>query len=314
MKRILIIAIVSISSFACANDESDQKVSTTLNFKVKVGSSELDTSQEYTLGTTDGSSPATDIKITDLRLFVHNLHLVTAGGQKVAVDLLNDGLWQDGSVALLDFESGTGLSGGSSAVNKSIKGQISAGSYTGVEFTVGVPASKNHISASTTGAPYDAAGMQWNWRDGFRYLTLQAQSSGDSTKKAVFHLGATGDKSNGTARACGSTGDATDSAPSTDCVYRNLATISLSTSAFTGDSPPSVILNLEPLMQGINLGLVGSGMGEGHQCHSTPDSNTAMGKCKEWFNRLGLTFYDYQGATTNPAKYESTGQTVFSLE
>ena len=47
------------------------------------------------------------ITVSDFRFFVSGVSLVSASGETVPVSLTQDGKWQNGTVALLDFEDGT---------------------------------------------------------------------------------------------------------------------------------------------------------------------------------------------------------------
>jgi hypothetical protein len=76
----------------------------------------------------------------DFRMYVHDVRLIDASGNAVAVQLDNDGVWQRDGLALLDFEDGTGAcETGSPATRFEVVGKAPRGTYHGVSFVLGVP-------------------------------------------------------------------------------------------------------------------------------------------------------------------------------
>ena len=130
-----------------------------------------------------GSTRST-ITPSDFRMYVSEVKLVRQDGSTVPLQLTQDGVWQQQSVALLDFENGTGpCRNGTEATNTSVRGQVPAGEYTGVELTVGVPFAQNHQDPTVAPAPLNSTAMFWNWQGGYKFIKFDTASSGISTDK-----------------------------------------------------------------------------------------------------------------------------------
>lgn len=137
-----------------------------------------------------GTSKAT-ITPSDFAFFVHNVRLVAADGREVSVTLDQDGIFQNGDVALLDFEDGTGpCSNGNAPVHTAVVGTVPDAHYVGVKFTIGVPFDRNHLDLATQPSPLSVTRMFWAWNSGHKFLRFDAKSS--TGKSWVLHLGSTG--------------------------------------------------------------------------------------------------------------------------
>jgi uncharacterized repeat protein (TIGR04052 family) len=199
--------------------------------------------------------------------------LVRASGEKVPLALHVDGVWQNANVAFLDFEDGSGsCMTNSPQTNFNVVGTAPSHSdYTGVAFTVGVPADQDHLNAATAMAPLNEPAMWWSWVGGYRYLRIEVQSTMNPTY--FFHLGA---------EAC--TGA---SMTSITCKYPDYAIVALGN--FKANTT-KVALDLATLFADSNLdeqpapGLIAGCM-----------SATAQPDCPTLFGKLGLTF-----ESTNP--------------
>lgn len=151
----------------------------------------------------------------DLRFYVTDVALLRPDGSAVPVTLTSDGTWQNRSVALLDFEDGTGAcQNGTPRTNTGVRGTVPPGTGTtvGLRFTVAVPFAENHADASTQDPPLDQAGLFWGWQMGYKFFSLEGRVNGKQAH--VVHLGSTG---------------CTMAAPNkvTDCARRNEATVTL---------------------------------------------------------------------------------------
>lgn len=129
-----------------------------------------------------------DLTPRDFRFYVHDVRLVTAGGDEVDVQLDDDGMWQDGEVALIDFENGCGDMGNPD-LNDSIRGTAPAGDYTGIRFRLGVPEAANHADPTAQAAPLNLTALWWNWNAGYKFIRLDADSSAFAGWR--LHLGST---------------------------------------------------------------------------------------------------------------------------
>jgi uncharacterized repeat protein (TIGR04052 family) len=137
----------------------------------------------------------------DLRLFVHDVRLVTRAGAEVPLVLDERLPWQGGGVALLDFEDASGdCFGGTPGTNTIVTGTVPAGEYRGLVFTNGVPEAINHADPATAPAPLRAGGMSWGWLLGYKFMVVELGTTlqdfdggaGDvATTSALLHLGST---------------------------------------------------------------------------------------------------------------------------
>lgn len=235
-------------------------------FQAQVAGAPFSCSQTYpNIGTS-----MTTMTPMDFRMYVHDVALVRASGETVPLKLEPDGVWQDENVALLDFEDGTGsCMTNSPETHVSVVGTAPEHSdYTGVSFTVGVPADQDHLNAATATPPLNQPAMWWSWVGGYRYLRIDVAS----TKNAAwfFHLGA---------EAC--TGASTTSIT---CKYPDYPIVALS--SFTARSS-MVTLDLATLFADSDLDA---------QNDPTVDpvtgcmSSTADPECPPLFGKLGLAF------------------------
>ncbi len=173
---------------ACSSSGSssgDGASASTLTFAPVVGT------ETFACGTTYSGvgRSKTSFQPLDFRLYVSNVALVSADGTEVPFVLDEDGRWQSGKVALLDFEDGSGAcSGGTQGTNFVLRGTAPSGSYTGVAFNVGVPEAENHIDSSSASPPMNTPGMFWSWKDGARFVRLDVKTPKNNAY--VFHLGA----------------------------------------------------------------------------------------------------------------------------
>jgi len=172
-----------------------------IQFAGQVGNAAFDCASTYQLG-----SASTDVTITDFRLYVHDVRLITANDEEVAVELTQDGLWQHQNLALLDFEDKTGAcANGTTPKNTSVRGAVPPGDYVGLAFRVGVPASLDQLDASNanTPSPLNLTAMYWSWTTGYKFLRIDAARTGLTPFN--LHLGATGcagDPALGETRVC----------------------------------------------------------------------------------------------------------------
>lgn len=132
------------------------------------------------------SGGAAGIAMTDLRFYVHDLRLLSAGGE-IAIKLLEDPLWQSREVALLDFENGAGeCVNGTQQTNTVIRGRMPQGEYSGLRFRIGVPETLNHADPLRAQAPLNYSEMHWHWRSGYKFLRAGIKTGNDGF---WMHLG-----------------------------------------------------------------------------------------------------------------------------
>lgn len=204
---------------------------------------------------------AGDVHLTDLRLFVHDVRLLAAGGEEVPVVLPDRAPWQGASVVLLDLEDGSGACrNGSAAVNASVQGTVRPGDYTGLAFRIGVPASLNHANPLQAPPPLDQSAMHWHWLTGYKFLRAGIATGNDGF---WMHLGST---------LC----EGTAAAPA-GCAHANLPRVVLP-DFMPGDG---IVFDLAPLAAAADLA-----DGTPTDCSSGP----AESACAAPFRVLGLDF------------------------
>jgi uncharacterized repeat protein (TIGR04052 family) len=127
--------------------------------------------------------------------------LVDAAGARVPVTLDVTEPWQDGQVAMLDFEDATGAcSNGTPDVRHQLTGTIpegAAGAWQQLEFTLGVPFDRNHGDPTVQPSPLSQTRLFWSWNAGYKFMRvdMRATPAGSDTaapKSWVIHLGSTG--------------------------------------------------------------------------------------------------------------------------
>ena len=192
-----VLGAAALSACGGGSDDSSPR-NITLEFAAVSGSTPVKCGTVVTgLG-----SGAVDAQIKDFRFYIANVNLVKSDGTLVPLTLAANDDWnltKDGqSVTLIDLEDATGsCSAGTAANNASIKGTVPAGSYTGVQLTMGVPFALNHSDYATATKPLDIQAMAWSWQSGRKFAKIEvtdpAGTSGSWTAKTFnVHLGSTG--------------------------------------------------------------------------------------------------------------------------
>ncbi|MDP1569245.1 MAG: metallo-mystery pair system four-Cys motif protein, partial [Vicinamibacterales bacterium] len=183
LRRSLASLLVSLAgvTLGCDADGGDPL---DLHFRATVGETPLGCGATHALGL--GATPST---LVDLRLYVHDVRLIDTAGAEHPFTLADDGRWQGGDVALLDFEDRTGACGNGTAETRTfIRGAAPSGDYRGLAFRVGVPEHRNHADAATAPSPLNLSRMFWSWTAGYKYLRLDLLADGAGWN---VHLGAT---------------------------------------------------------------------------------------------------------------------------
>jgi uncharacterized repeat protein (TIGR04052 family) len=155
------------------------------------------------------------VKLHEARFYVYGFKLIDSKGKRAPITLTQSE-WQYGDVALLDFKDARGgnapCSERNPAKNTAVVGVAPAGSYVGLEFSVGAPVETivdgkpvpiNHSNVETAEPPLDVVGMAWNWQAGRRFVTLEVdppspvlKADGSKTRSWMVHIGSTGCKGN----------------------------------------------------------------------------------------------------------------------
>ena len=186
--------------------------------------------------------------LTDLRLFVHDVVLLTEHGE-IPLKIDPAAPWQNSAVALMDLEDGEGsCETGSAATHAMLTGHAAKGNYNGVRFTIGVPFALNHADPALATAPLDQTAMHWHWQAGYKFLRAGMKRDG---VQSFLHLGATGCE--------GRIGKVTS------CARPNRVTVTL-----TGFNPTTDAV-------GIDLGTLFGAATESAACQSEPDKAACAG-------------------------------------
>lgn len=191
---------------------------------------------------TSSTTSAVNNTPLDLRFYIHDFKLVDWNGGTTSTPLTTDGVWQASGAALLDFETGAdncagGSGSGTTATNESVTIAVPAGSWQGVEFTVGLPYAlqRQNASSSETGAPFNVTAMYWSWTAGYKFIKMEWNDGGGNFIR--YHLGSTN---------C--TTDATGAQAS--CAEENRATVRLTHAEGFDPTADSLQLSIPGLMNG----------------------------------------------------------------
>lgn len=150
-----------------------------LNFEALANGQTLVTGSNITA---DGRT----VQFRDFRLYISEVKLVRADGTTAEVTLATDNVWQSNGVALVDLETTQ-----TTETNTKVTGTAPAGSYTGVQFTVGVPELLNHLERTNQTAPLNNGAMYWSWTGGYKHAKIEF-SLDSGTNWTSLHLGSTG--------------------------------------------------------------------------------------------------------------------------
>jgi uncharacterized repeat protein (TIGR04052 family) len=185
------ITFAAAASVGCSshNGHSDGHVDYTIDFVARVGSQALQCGQSYMVG-----SPATAATPADFRFYVSDVSFLKADGSSTLMELESDGVFQDGNVALLDFEDKSGGCAGEGTAEKNTQLKLHGpkGTYTGISFTVGVPFALNHKNTATASSPLNLTQMWWSWNAGYKFAKLDWQASAAGAPRFNIHIGSTG--------------------------------------------------------------------------------------------------------------------------
>lgn len=188
LKRCLILSgFVSACSGGVAPRGNDASIanSMTIPFRASVGGRAFRCGETYQNIGTSGAA----YTVQDLRFYVADVRLLTASGQEVEF-VLDTTPFQNANVALLDFEAGgSGCPEGNTATNTELRGHPqTAGTFTGVRFTLGVPEARNHLDSATQPSPLNLTSMFWGWVAGYKFLRTEGMTPGIPGGH-LFHLG-----------------------------------------------------------------------------------------------------------------------------
>lgn len=239
-----------------------------------------------------GSTP-TNAQLTDLRLYLTDVHLVNDKGVAVPVTLAKNE-WQFTSgadrVTLIDLENAQGACGseGTAATNAVIKGTVPVGTYVRVKATVGVPEALSHSDVMAAAAPLDIMAMGWSWQAGRKFAKIELNPVGGVTTPST-----TGTSTVSTFNLHQASTDCTGPNNGTDtCANKNLAQFTLSFDATT----QQIAIDLAELFSASDIR---ANQNDAVGCMSAKSDTD----CPALFSKMGLDL-----ATGGQA---TTAQTVF---
>lgn len=310
IQRLAAIALTSLPFAAIAPASLAQTAETQsvrLQFQGMVGEEAFSCESTYAgLGTMEST-----VAVTDFRLYVSDVQLINEAGDRVPVLLEQDGVWQYENVALIDFEDRSGTcTNGTPDIRTEVVGTVPTGTYTGVEFTLGVPFELNHNDATLAPSPLNLTAMWWNWQGGYKFVRIDLENEmmmGDMPQTQQHaphggHGGEHGGDHDGMAQgflihlgstACQLEGDAMS--PTTACGNPNTSIITFEDFDPTSDV---IVADLAALVADSNLMMNEPDTALG--CMSGPDDSDCLGI----LHNFGLSHSDQ----------ESSGQTFFRIK
>jgi uncharacterized repeat protein (TIGR04052 family) len=248
-----------------------ERLAVAVRFRAVVGARPFACGQRYD---SIGTAPST-FAPSDFRLFVHDVQLIARDGRRVPLALDADGRWQDGEIAMLDFEDGSGpCSNGTRETRDVITGSAPAGDYVGVSFTIGVPFARNHGDLTAQAPPLSVTRMFWSWNSGHKFIRLDGRTA--TGRNWVLHLGSTG---------C-TPSDAVNRPP-TSCTERNTVPVEFAAFDLARDT---IVADVAALYRDSNLEANQPQTAAG--CMSGPTDRD----CAPIFRVLGLPFGDAPAA------------------
>jgi uncharacterized repeat protein (TIGR04052 family) len=272
-------------------DDGGGTVAVEIELEAVVGDAAFDCAQHFVVGTGD-----TMVMPLDFKLYVHDVELLSEDGAR-ALTLEQDGAFQDGTVALLDFEDDRGsCSNGTGPTHTKIAGTAPAGDYTGVRFKIGVPESRNHGNQATAPSPLNLEGMFWSWTTGYKFLRIDVApmhpEMDDSGVTPDEDAGAGHEGSSGFAVHLGSTMCVGDPAMDDDVTCARANRPEVSFASFDPDEQ-KIVIDLKELLSTSNVAHDGGGAPGCMSGAMDPE-------CPAIFSKLGLDLATGE-STGNPA-------------
>ncbi len=144
-------------------------------------------SAQYGEGKLNCDERTSDITLTDLRLFVYDLHLIGIDGSELPVSLVADDQWQTSNTALIDLEDGTGnCLNGTAGTNTLLRARYAGTAGKGLIFRIGVPETLNHANPLLAAPPLSDSAMHWHWTTGYKFMRAGVKTADDGF---FLHLG-----------------------------------------------------------------------------------------------------------------------------
>jgi uncharacterized repeat protein (TIGR04052 family) len=252
-------ALIACSASAAIAQDRAAVRKVTIKFRPMVGPEAFACGMSYT------GVGRSNITLTPsaFALYVYDVRLMAADGAEIPVALDQDGLYQNGTLALLDFADGTGPCANEGPVHSEIQGSAPDRQYVGIKFVVGVPFERNHLDLTTQPSPLSLTRMFWSWNEGHKFLRFDAKSATGGAW--LLHLGSTG---------CVPDGEV--SAAPTSCAQGNRVSVSF----------PKFDIDKDVIIADAAVLFAGSSGTGRNACMSDPETLA----CPPMFAALGLPF------------------------
>ena len=277
------IALTALAVAACTTPPATSagQHSVQISFEARVVDKPLKCGASYT---DVGLSKAT-ILPQDFRIYVSEVRLIARDGREVPLAMTPDDQWQNASVALLDFEDGTGNCNGNKAMNRVVRGSAPNGDYVGLTFQIGVPYDLNHKDPTLASAPLNYTALTWPWRIGYKFTTIDLETEGKaSTSGGAKMAGMAGMNASGFSIHLGSTDCGAGSPmtpPDKPCANPNRPIYRLERFDIARQS---VVFDLGALLSGTDVTVNAPGSASGCMAFVEDDDCIAI------MDRFGLTF------------------------
>ncbi|NRA64185.1 MAG: metallo-mystery pair system four-Cys motif protein [Pseudobacteriovorax sp.] len=294
----LFIMLLTVASIGCDGDSSTNTsgpVSSEVSIQFQAVAGDVDISCDATL--TGLGTTAVSASLADFRFFVHDIALIDAAGQEIALTL-EENDWQSSDIALLDFQNKTdSCTGETKDTHTAVTGTVAANlsDIAGITFKLGIPAELNHSDQAAAVSPLNITSMFWTWNAGYKFIRADVAPEGGLTRPddAEFsgstfnlHLGSTG---------C--SGDATQG-EAVECTNKNLTQISFASFDSTSQA---IKLDYADIVKAQNLS---QDLGGAPGCMS----GTTDPECSSIFTTLGLDLATGAVAATSASAFTVVDQ------
>jgi uncharacterized repeat protein (TIGR04052 family) len=176
MRVWVLVCVIVSTSLACA------PASNTIGFTAQVGELPFACGQSYAMG-----NASTQVTPLDFRMYLSGVQLRRDGQWEDAT--LADNNFQHDGVVLLDFETSQGGCDNGSPDTHSVIDVAQDIEADAIAFVVGIPASMNHLDATTQSPPLNIPSMYWSWADGYKYTKIDVRNEAID-QDFFFHVGA----------------------------------------------------------------------------------------------------------------------------
>lgn len=284
IKHLSLALAACCSLAACGDDEdttaAEQDVLLTFAATVNGTPAACGTTYEH-LGTSHATA-----QLADARMFISEIQL-QADGEWYDI-ALDDSIWQNQGVALLDFEDASAAcaDSGTTDMNNVVTGVVPGGDYDAVRFRLGLPFALNHVDATNAAPPFNVPGMFWVWQGGFKFLRVDWAVDGGELARWNVHIGST---------ACEAA--APTVAPENPCAQPNTDVLEFA----IGGTTDTINVDLAALIAGADININTEDTAPG--CMS---GATEPAECAPVFSAVGLDF------DTGACDAECVGQSVFA--